>query len=577
MFSKRANGKSQMNSPESKRIEYMRTEHIHLVVLAILLICAFAVCLGKGEETNMASHLQERLQVVGKQLREAREKLQAMDQKFFKDYIPLNETPDATFNDPDPPSYLGNKVMIDGDVNGDGFDDIWVGDGYDSRAFLFYGGKDIDFSSPALVFSGENRGDCFSDQSGMFADINNDGYDNIVVGARLYNGGDGRVYVFYGGPDMDIQADLTFDGEAGKKGWFGLAVATGDIDNDGYVDVLVGAQCYDQGRGRVYLYWGGEAMDTSADIILEGEGFPGGKPEPAPGAKGTKTQGWFGRRIDVSGDVNGDGYNDILIGARHAGGKESNGAAYLFLGNTQEKMDSVCDYTFRGESPNAQMGSALELFDVDNDGFDDVIIGVRYADHARGKVYIHWGAKDFDANKPAVVLDGESYKSNMPSDCITCGHIDDDDYGDILCGALHYPPYKMSDGRAYLFCGNRKQLMDVECDMVFDPQEDHNNFGSLSISLGDVNNDGYLDALFAAGGQLPECNGKAFLYYGPLVENHTSNDEVLDGTKEKQQTKKAAKKEIQSLKEQIDQLEQEYAMLIAGAAPAAAASYVLCW
>ena len=390
MFSKRANGKSQMNSPESKRIEYMRTEHIHLVVLAILLICAFAVCLGKGEETNMASHLQERLQVVGKQLREAREKLQAMDQKFFKDYIPLNETPDATFNDPDPPSYLGNKVMIDGDVNG-------------------------------------------------------------------------------------------------------------------------------------------------------------------------------------------DGYNDILIGARHAGGKESNGAAYLFLGNTQEKMDSVCDYTFRGESPNAQMGSALELFDVDNDGFDDVIIGVRYADHARGKVYIHWGAKDFDANKPAVVLDGESYKSNMPSDCITCGHIDDDDYGDILCGALHYPPYNMSDGRAYLFCGNRKQLMDVECDMVFDPQEDHNNFGSLSISLGDVNNDGYLDALFAAGGQLPECNGKAFLYYGPLVENHTSNDEVLDGTKEKQQTKKAAKKEIQSLKEQIDQLEQEYATLIAGAAPAAAASYVLCW
>ena len=146
--------------------------------------------------------------------------------------------------------------------------------------------------------------------------MNRDGFDDIILGAGGYNNYDGRVYIYNGGPKVDTKADMVLEGEPEKNGMFGHAIASSDIDCDGYEDVVVGAQTYDQGRGRVYLFWGGEQMDTVADILLEGEGYPGGKYVIDYGTR--KVQGLFGRQIVASGDVNGDGYKDILVGARHA-------------------------------------------------------------------------------------------------------------------------------------------------------------------------------------------------------------------------------------------------------------------
>jgi len=239
--------------------------------------------------------------------------------------------------------------------------------------------------------------------------------------------------------------------------------------------------------------------------------------------------------------VNGDGYKDILIGARYAGGKKSNGAAYLFFGNKKEDMNTVYDCAFRGENANDEMGSSLDLFDIDNDGFSDVIVGARFARNYRGAVYIWWGGKDFDGNGPAdVVLEGEPF-SNMGGDDLVCGDFNNDGYGDILAGAYNYPRFPILHGRAYLFYGNNRDLMDTDCDYIFDPEEETIRFGMM-VSAGDFNNDGYLDALIGADGG-NDVQGKTFLYYGPIA-----TEDLQDKIKAQQEVVAEVQKNIYATK-----------------------------
>ncbi|MBL7188879.1 MAG: VCBS repeat-containing protein [Phycisphaerae bacterium] len=146
--------------------------------------------------------------------------------------------------------------------------------------------------------------------------------------------------------------------------------------------------------------------------------------------------------------MNGDGYNDILVGARQAPDRKSNGSAYLFLGNTKEDMDAVCDYVFRGEEASNEMGYSVDLFDIDNDGFSDVVVGARYAKYGRGTVYVWWGGKDFDGNRPAdIVLQGEPL-SHMGGDDLIIGDVNNDGYIDALLGAQGG-----GNGNAFLYFG----------------------------------------------------------------------------------------------------------------------------
>ena len=433
--------------------------------------------------------------------------------------------------DTDETSTQGYDVWAKGDVNKDGYSDILISEAcwnqFTGRVFFFYGGEDIDLSSPDMVFEGENVGDCFGHgyRPGVFGDINHDGFDDIVIGAHGYNNWAGRVYIFYGGPNIDHIWDIVIDGEDGASGRFGWGKDVVDIDKDGFNDLVIGAQGYDQRRGRVYIFWGGEKMDTRADLILEGEEFPepnpfGTWPKPADNSPTRGT--YFGRSLDAGGDINGDGYNDILVGARYAGGAKDNGSAYLFFGNTKKEMDSICDYTFRGKEARGQMGSSVELCDIDNDGFGDVIIGARFGRNGRGAVYIWWGSNDFDGDKPAdLVLQGKVVKrNNMGGDTIICEDFNNDGYGDILVSAYNYPGYSIVHGGAYLFYGNRQGVMDAVCDhIIYPPKEDTKYFG-FSVSAGDVNNDGYTDAFISAPGADP-VNGKSFLYYGPFEDSTT--------------------------------------------------------
>lgn len=150
------------------------------------------------------------------------------------------------------------------------------------------------------TMSGDSTGDQFSVVVGV-GDVNGDGYDDFVVGAP----GGNYAKLFFGVPTFDTTHYLKLVGEQ-KGSQFGISIAGGDINGDGYSDIVIGApNCWIGGQfgiantGKVYIYFGGKQFDTIPALTL------------APG-------GWyyqFGSSVSVAGDVNGDGYKDIVIGA----------------------------------------------------------------------------------------------------------------------------------------------------------------------------------------------------------------------------------------------------------------------
>ena len=128
-------------------------------------------------------------------------------------------------------------------------------------------------------------------------DVNNDGYDDVIVGAEGYNSSTGRAYIYFGSSLIDNTADVVLTGEK-KENYFGRYLSeAGDVNNDGYDDVIVGAPFFDSDHGRAYVYFGGSPMDNTADVIIT-SGIPN----------------YLGCSVSTAGDVNKDGYDDIIIG-----------------------------------------------------------------------------------------------------------------------------------------------------------------------------------------------------------------------------------------------------------------------
>ena len=386
-----------------------------------------------------------------------------------------------------------------GDVNGDGYEDLLVAgasryNNSQGRLYLYYGGKNMD-DKPDEIFTGEKVGDLFGEDA-YLADVNGDGYADVVTGALGYNNRQGRVYIFYGGSDLDKNADLILDGEPRTQGAFGLSMTAGDFNNDGYDDVVVCASSFNNKTGRVYLFYGGDPMDTTVDLIFDGE----------------NENDRFGRDINnpkMVGDVNGDGYNDLLISTRtwnYWEGVSGQGRAYLYYGGPGTSMDTTCDKTFTGENERDDFGVAGCIFDIDNDGFDDVIIGARRYNDPRGRVYLYWGGKDMDTIADQT-FDGEGGSFGCGLDA---GYVNGDVYGDFIVAAPYYGGKPWS-GKAYLFYGDIKARINTICDKTFTLPTDSDN-RPQQLALGDLHNDNYPEV--AIGGNFyNNGQGRVWIYY----------------------------------------------------------------
>ncbi len=370
----------------------------------------------------------------------------------------LAEAPDDNF---------GWSVANAGDVNGDGYADVIVGAIYNDsaatdagKAYVYLGGPQFS-TTPFVTMTGMAANDQFGVSVGGAGDFNGDGYADVIVGARLnsLNGNAaGAAFIYFGGPAMDGNPDVILLGEAADD-WFGNSVArAGDVNGDGYSDVIVGAPYNDRGgsaAGAAYLFFGGPPLDNAPDVILVGE----------------MHDDQFGWSVAGAGDTDGDGRSDVIVGARlHCvdkvlclGNDYARGRAYLFRGGSP--MDAIPDVVLNGDAANDWFGNTVAgIGDVNGDGRADIAVGAIYADpvvngavlSAAGTTSIYFGGSPMDAVRD-VLLPGEQANSQAGWAIAPAGDVDGDGRADFWTTAHFYNDgLNASAGKIYLFQGGTR-------------------------------------------------------------------------------------------------------------------------
>jgi hypothetical protein len=393
---------------------------------------------------------------------------------------------------------------------------------------------------------------------GTTLDVNGDGFADVAIGAPFANADQsGAAYVYLGGvTSVGTTPALTLAGPAGSNSGFGNVASAGDVNGDGFGDLLVGADETVNLTGSVYVYLGGDAglAATPAAVML------------GPGGVG----GIFGGSLASAGDVNGDGFADVIVGAFQVPDAASNGAAYVYLGSAAGLATEPA-FTFAGfDGANARFGAAVaSAGDLNGDGFGDVIVGAPLAgDLDSGDAYVYFGSASGLSATPGLSLSspganefgtsvanagdvngdgfadlvvggylgsagaafqylgGTSGPSSIPSTTLTqpavmgvmglfglnatgAGDVNDDGYADVIVGS---PFFQGGAGSAFLYLGSPSGLASAAVTTL--APSTGGEFGDATAGAGDVNGDGYADVIIGGSGDGMKEAGYSFLYFG---------------------------------------------------------------
>jgi hypothetical protein len=372
----------------------------------------------------------------------------------------------------------------------------------------------------------------------MTGDVTGDGFADILVGADSdgrANDYAGSAYLYKGGATPDVTFDTLLTGRE-PGGTFGASVAkVGDIDRDGYVDLLVGAPrvdrdpSVDDDTGAAYLYWGSAAPSPTPALTMRGE------------ADG----GLFGTSVAGIGDINGDEYPDIAVSgyqtsvtAECGGGMERLqivGRVYVFFGGPRDQMDNLADIVLTGEtteirddrSSACRSGDEFGLSvagagDVNGDGYDDLVVGARGYDAGSkqdaGSAYVFFGGPWFvgvGAERAEVVLTGSEADDRFGAAVAGPGDTDGDGFADVIVGAHLADVGPSTDTGSVLWYFGRSTGVSPTS-LQINGAVTGDSFGASLAPAGDINGDGFADVIVGAYlvGPEPNDNGAVSYYLG---------------------------------------------------------------
>ncbi len=431
-----------------------------------------------------------------------------------------------------------------------------------------------------FVLSGIDSADYSGFSVSSAGDVNGDGYGDLIIGARNAdpNGQSaaGETYVVFGGPGVGASGSINLSALNGTNGFVingidasdfsGRSVSSaGDVNGDGIDDLIIGAYGGDpNGLGRAgesYIVFGkntGFAASLNLSALNGTNGFV---------INGIDANDYSGRSVSSAGDVNGDGIDDLIIGAYKAdpNGQSNAGESYIVFGKSTGFAASLNLSTLNGtngfvihgiDASDASGRSVSSAGDVNGDGIGDLIIGAPYADpngqSNAGESYIVFGkSTGFAASLNLSALNGTNGFVMSGIDAVdysgtsvsSAGDVNGDGYGDVIIGARLADPNGQSDaGESYVVFGTNAgfaatlnlSALNGTNGFVLNGIDAGDESGLSVSSAGDVNGDGVADLIIGARSADPNgqsAAGESYVVFGnDTAFAATLNLSTLNGT-----------------------------------------------
>ncbi|TGK26013.1 FG-GAP and VCBS repeat-containing protein [Leptospira stimsonii] len=325
-----------------------------------------------------------------------------------------------------------------GDVNGDGFADLVAGGSFEygganGKVYIFYsnGTSGIFASSFATANLALNAGASTTlGYSLSLGDVNGDGITDIAASGYV---GSGIAQIYHGGTGGVSPTPNTSIVGPGTN--FGSAIRLGDLNGDGFSDLIVNGNTYSSSSGRLWIFHSGPSGITATNTAAPTLTLTGASPNDT-----------FGISMET-GDINGDGFEDLI--AASPGYSGSNGRVYTFHGSSSGLTAvsvSGANQTLTASSAAESFGGSLALGDINGDGFSDLAVSATNFNAGLGKTVVFHSTGTTISGATSAVIQGESTGDTFGIGAF--GDWNSDGFADWIAGAAGNTA---SSGRAYLF------------------------------------------------------------------------------------------------------------------------------